>query len=167
MQLNLHTLLDGINKDPSILSKYKGDAGLTILFKHAFEPDQKFLLPEGEPPFRQDAAPDGMNPVQLRQELRRFYVFLRKDLATVRRETLFIQLLENIHPSEAKLLCAIKDQKLPELYPNITHKLVYENGFVKTEPIKKLEVSPTPLPTGEQPVKRGRGRPKKLVGTAG
>ena len=31
----------------------------------------------------------------------------------VKREQLFIELLENVTPADAKLLCAIKDKKLP------------------------------------------------------
>jgi hypothetical protein len=32
--------------------------------------------------------------------------------------------IENVHPEEAKLLLAIKDQKLNKLYPKITRKLL-------------------------------------------
>jgi hypothetical protein len=59
-------------------------------------------------------------------EAKKLYVFCRKDLNVIRRETLFIQLLENVHPSEAKLLCAVKDQTVTKLFPKVTHKLVAE-----------------------------------------
>ena len=48
-----------------------------------------------------------------------------------------MQLLENIHPSEAKMMLAIKDQKLTKLYPKITHKLVFDAGLVDVHPISK------------------------------
>ena len=44
----------------------------------------------------------------------------------VRREQIFIQTLETIHPDEAKIVIAMKDKKFDELYDTITYKLVRE-----------------------------------------
>lgn len=130
----LPEILEEINTDPKLLStKYKGNSALRIIFEYAFLPEKKFLLPEDEPPYRQDAAPIGMSPAILTQELRRFYVFLRADLKPIKREALFISLLESVHPSEAKLVIAIKDQKLHKLYKKITRKLVADAGFIAPE----------------------------------
>ena len=127
----LPEILDEINTDPKLLgTKFKGNSALKIIFEYAFLPEKKFLLPEDEPPYRPDAAPIGMNPAILTQELRRFYVFLREDLKPIKREALFISLLESVHPSEASLIIAIKDQKLNKLYKKITRKLVEEAGFI-------------------------------------
>lgn len=130
-------ILSEINDDPKKVEQYKGNAALKLLFEYAFDPEKKFVLPEGDPPFKPDAAPIGMSPANLYQELRKLYVFCRKDLTPVRRETLFIQLLENVHPSEAKLILAVKDQELTKLYPKLTHKFVHEAGFITVAPTKK------------------------------
>ena len=127
-------LLSDINADPTTLAKHKANSALKIIFSFAFRPEGKFILPETDPPFKPDAAPIGMSPTNIMQELRRFYVFCRKDLTAVRREGLFIQLLETTHPDEAKLLLHIKNQNLTDLYPNITHKLVADAGFVPQPP---------------------------------
>jgi hypothetical protein len=133
----LPEILEAVNNDPKLLgTKYRGNAALRIVFEYAFLPEKKFLLPEDEPPYRQDAAPIGMNPAILTQELRRFYIFLRKDLKPIKREALFISLLESVHPTEAKLIIAIKDQKLSKLYKKITRKLVEEAGFIAPEASK-------------------------------
>lgn len=129
-------LLEDINKDPSSIDKMKGNGALKYIFEHAFDPEKKFVLPEGEPPYKKDAAPQGMSKGNLMMELRKLYVFCRTDLKAIRRETLFIQLLENIHPDEAKVVLAIKDQTLTKMYPKITHKLVYDAGFVSVPPEK-------------------------------
>jgi hypothetical protein len=130
----LPEILEEINTDPKLLStKYKSNAALRIVFEYAFMPEKKFLLPEDEPPYRQDAAPIGMSPAILTQELRRFYIFLRKDLKPIKREALFISLLESVHPSEAELIIAVKDQKLHKKYKKITRKLVEEAGFIAPE----------------------------------
>jgi hypothetical protein len=142
MQKYLPELLTEINDDPKLLEKYKADGSLRVLFEYAFEPDKKFLLPEGDPPYKPDPAPIGMSMAILRQELKRFYVFCRADLQPVRREDLFIQLLEGIHPSEAELLLAIKDQNLTKKYKKITHQLVYDLGFIKTPPPEKKVKEP-------------------------
>jgi len=127
-------LLEDINKDPKLLEENKNSAVLKLIFEHAFIPEKKFILPEGNPPFKEDAAPLGMSPANLMMEVKKLYVFCREDLTPIRRETLFINLLENIHPSEAKLLLAIKDQKLTKLYKKITRKAVEAAGFIpKTE----------------------------------
>jgi Family of unknown function (DUF6433) len=137
MQKYLPEELTEINANPSMLEQMRGNAALTTLFKHAFDPQFKFLLPEGEPPFKKDPAPMGMSYAILRQELRTFYVFCRADLPAIKREDKFIQLLENVHPSEAELLISIKDQTLTAQYPNITHQLVYDLGFVNNAPPEK------------------------------
>jgi hypothetical protein len=134
-------LLDEINKEPSSVIKYKDNGALRILFDYAFDPQKKFNLPDGDPPFKEDPAPIGMSPGNLHMEMRKLYIFCRKDLTDLRRETLFIQLLENVHPSEAKLLLAIKDQKLTKMYPKITHKLVHEAGLIAVPPAKKESVA--------------------------
>ena len=154
-------MLEEINKDPvANMPKYQNHAGLKFLFKHAFEKEHKFVLPEGEPPFKPDAAPLGMSPANFLMEMRRLYVFCRTDLNTVKRESLFINLLEALHPSEAKVLIAVKDQSLNKLYPNITHALVAGAGMIN------------PAAEPAEPPKRGRGRPagaknKAKAGTNG
>lgn len=135
-------LLEDINADTANIEKYKTNGALRILFEYAFDPEKKFDLPAGDPPFKADAAPIGMSPGNLHMEMRKLYIFCRKDLTPLRRETLFIQLLENVHPSEAKVVLAIKEQNLTKLYPKITHKLVYESGMIAVAPAAKKEKAP-------------------------
>lgn len=129
-------MLESINADPKSIQQYKDDAALKLIFEYAFDPAKKMILPEGEPPFKPSAEPMGMTPTNLFSELRRMYVFCRADLKPLKRESLFISLLEGVHPDEAKMLIAVKDQKLTKLYPKITHKLVADVGIVPA-PVKK------------------------------
>lgn len=146
-------ILDEINKDPKVIEQYKANSALRLIFEHAFLPEKKFALPEGDPPYKKDAAPIGMSPGNLYQEVRKLYVFCRTDLQALRKETIFVQLLENIHPSEAELILAVKDQALTKKYPKITHKLVAEAGFIPAPVAKETKVknSKAPVPTGAQP----------------
>ena len=115
-------LLAELDKDISNgvdLVKYKGNAALREILKHACLPQFKFILPEEAPPYKKDAAPQGMSMSNIYQEVRRFYVFLRADLKPVKREGLFISLLEGLHPNEAEVMILVKDQTLHYKYPNI------------------------------------------------
>lgn len=90
-------------------------ADLISKFLHlAVNPNVKWLLPEGDPPYK---------PAQheewgiLYQESRRMYLFLEgghPDLSQLKREKIFIEVLESVHPDDAKFLLMIKDKKLPE-----------------------------------------------------
>lgn len=130
-------MLDDINKDPTMIEKYKTDAALKIIFEYAFIPEKKFILPEGEPPFKPSDEPLGMTPTNLFSELRRLYVFCRADLKPFKRESLFISFLEGVHPTEAKMLMAVKDQTLHKLYPKITRKLLEKAGMIPELPKKE------------------------------
>jgi len=136
-------ILDTVNKDPSKLAEFRDNPALKYLFQYAFIPEQKFELPEGDPPFKKDDGPLGMSPASFNQELRRLYIFTKSQpLAQLRREALFIELLESVHPSEAKVLCAIKDQKLDKLYKNITADLAADYGFIARQVKEKKRGRP-------------------------
>lgn len=130
MRKYLPQMLEEINKDPKAINNYKDDFLLKVVFAHSFLPKYKMILPEGEPPFKPAAEPIGMTPTNLFNECKRFYVFTREDLSAIKREGLFISLIEGIHPDEVKVLVAMKDQKLHKLYPKVTWKLVSDAGII-------------------------------------
>lgn len=98
------------------------------ILHHAFHPNIKFLLPEGTPPYVFRGTPEAF-PTTLYPEVRTFYIFCEGGGANVnqiRREAIFIQLLEKIHPDEAKVVIAMKDKNFEELYDTITYDVVRE-----------------------------------------
>lgn len=130
MRKYMSEILEDINQDVSKLEGYKNNAALKTLFEYAFLSEKKMDLPEGDPPFKPDQGPLGMSPANFFQEVRKFYIFNRKDLPKLRREQLFVQLLESLHPSEAKIVLAVKDQNLNSLYSNINSRVVAQYGFI-------------------------------------
>jgi hypothetical protein len=87
---------------------------LRAVLQAAFDPKVEFLLPEGEPPYKPNDLVD-LEHVLVR-EARMIQYFVKgfhDDLPQNKREQMFISLLENVDPKDAKLLCAIKDKKLP------------------------------------------------------
>lgn len=134
----LTELLKEINEDPKKIEGYKDNFLLKVIFAHSFLPNYKFLLPEGEPPFKPTAEPLGMSPTNLYVECKRFYnAFCNEKLTPIKRESLFIGLLEGIHPEEAAILIAVKDQKLQKSYPKITWKMVSDAGIIPAPPEKE------------------------------
>ena len=64
----------------------------------------------------------------IRREYKKFYNFVKggnNSLTSLSRETMFIQMLEGLHPFEAQILCLVKDKKLQTKY-KITKEIVSE-----------------------------------------
>ena len=101
---------------------------MRTILKGAFDPTVRFLLPEGEPPYRKDDAPKGFEPSNLHRISRRFKYFdvggIGERLEPAKREKMFIDCLEALHPDEAELVVLMKDKKLTGKYKGITKKLV-------------------------------------------
>jgi len=98
---------------------------LRSVIKHALDPNILFELPPGAPPYKKSDFLDDHG--MLYTEARKFYLFVKgghPTLTNLRRESLFITLLESVHPKDAELLVAMKDKKLP--YKGITKSLIKE-----------------------------------------
>ena len=62
---------------------------------------------------------DGQGHTTIRREFKHFYRFLRggdDGLNNLRRESMFINILEGLHPLEAEILILCKDKRLGEVY---------------------------------------------------
>ena len=62
----------------------------------------------------------------IRKEYTKFYNFIKggnDSLSSLRRETMFINVLQGLHPLEAEILCLVKDKQLETKY-KITKELV-------------------------------------------
>lgn len=92
---------------------------LRVILTGIFSPNVKWLLPEGEPPYKPNDLVDQHH--RLYTESRKLYLFIEggnPNLKQLRREALFIELIESLDPEDAKLLLAVKDKRIP--YPGIT-----------------------------------------------
>tara|TARA_B100000965_G_scaffold167635_1_gene139806 strand:- start:546 stop:1217 length:672 start_codon:yes stop_codon:yes gene_type:complete len=71
---------------------------------------------------------DQQGHTTIRREWKHFYHFCRggnNGMNSLRRETMFINILEGLHPLEAEILVLVKDKRLQEVY-NITQDVVAE-----------------------------------------
>ena len=107
-----------------VLRKFDSVTLRTVL-QGTFDPGIEWDLPPGDPPYRPCEFFDQQG--RFYQETRKLYMFLkgrRPDLTPLKKEVLFIALLEGLDKDDAKILLAAKDKKMP--YKGVTYKLVQE-----------------------------------------
>jgi len=147
---------------------------LKAVLGYGMDPGVKWLLPAGDPPYRPlfDAA----------DQEGRFYVECKKliyfvdseegrNVKQIKREQLFIQVLESVDPRDAKLLLRMKNRQIkimPEAvaqaFPNLWE--AWGRSVAKPvevpPPVMEVVINEEPFQElqPQAPVKRGRGRPK-------
>ena len=112
-------------KKIEILQEYESDA-LKSLLIWKFDQTVVSVVPEGEVPYKKNEVPIGTDHTSLRREWKNLYHFVKggnDKISAIRRETMFIQLLEGLHPDEAEIICLVKDKALEDKY-NITYDVV-------------------------------------------
>ena len=105
-------------KKVEILQEYANPA-LKSLFIWNFDDTVISVVPEGDVPYKENEVPVGTDHTSLRREYKHLYNFVRggnDSISSLRRETMFIQMLEGLHPEEAKILCLVKDKLLQTKY---------------------------------------------------
>lgn len=139
------------SKKVEVLKQYKHPS-LEAIFIWNFDESVISLLPPGDVPFFGDntmktstmseriadavSKMDSSNSVgaidqrysTIRKEYVNFYNFVKggnDSLNGIRRENIFVNILEGIHPLEAEIICLVKDKRLQEKY-NITKEIVSE-----------------------------------------
>ena len=120
----IHEVLELVNKQRSrakkveVLKEYETDA-LKTIFIWNFDDTVVSMIPEGQVPYKENEVPVGTDHTSLRREFKHLYNFVKggnDSLSSLRRETMFIQILEGLHPEEAKILCLVKDKALQSKY---------------------------------------------------
>jgi hypothetical protein len=112
-------------KKVEILQEYESDA-LKALFIWNFDDTVISMIPEGQVPYKENEVPVGTDHTSLRREWKHLYNFVKggnDSISSLRRETMFIQILEGLHPEEAKILCLVKDKALQSKY-KITYEVI-------------------------------------------
>jgi len=136
----LHELLEAVDSERTkakkvSLLKQHGDNAIKSVFIWNFDETVVSMLPTGTVPYQPvdssqitNLGAGVANRSTIRNKADMFYNFVKggnNGLNKVKRETMFIGLLETLHPSEADLLILVKDKQLGTKY-NITRELVSE-----------------------------------------
>ena len=129
----IHEVLELASKQRSkakkveILKQYE-DPSIKAIFIWNFDPSVISAVPEGPVPYKENEVPVGTDHTSLRREYKNLYHFIKggnDGLSSLRRETMFIQLLEGLHPNEAEIICLVKDKQLQSKY-NLKEDVVKE-----------------------------------------
>jgi len=113
-------------KRVEILQEYRDDS-LTAILIWNFDQRVQSAIPDGHVPYQPNDVPVGTDHTSLRREWKQLYHFIKggnDTLSTLRRESMFIQLLEGLHPKEAEIICKVKDKELEQVYPKVTFDVV-------------------------------------------
>jgi hypothetical protein len=140
MTNEIFSVANGLSSDEERINYLRQNATKAVraLLIYNFS-DTKFLLPEGRPELRTE---EDFNPQRgfvegvddgatLNYEMRKMYLFIEgghPNLTNLKREALWHELVNSLHPSEADDLWHMKDKKLQEKYKKITHLVAY-NSF--------------------------------------
>ena len=129
----VHEILEYTSKQKSktakveALKEYRNEALVSILIWN-FDETVISMIPEGDVPFTPNDSPQGTDHTSLRREQRNLYHFVKGGndaLSKLRRESMFIQMLEGLHPNEARIVILAKDGRLHEDYA-VTYDQVQE-----------------------------------------
>jgi hypothetical protein len=105
-------------KKVEILQEFDSPALRAVLIWN-FDDSARSMLPEGDVPYSPNEAPKGTDHNRLTSEYKNLYHFVKggnDTLAPLRRESMFIQLLERLHAEEAEVICLTKDKNLTQKY---------------------------------------------------
>lgn len=155
MQLSISEILEQTSQKPEAeqveFLRKNDSVVLRQILEYALSPNIKWLLPEGKPPFTygNTIGTHGM----LYSQARKLYLFVEggnPNLSNLKRETLFIQVLESVHPADADLIIAAKDKRIPyNIKPEVFNEAF---GF-------QFATAPQTSPGVE--IKEGSPKPKK------
>jgi hypothetical protein len=111
----------------NLLRKYNSKALRQVMIIN-FDDSLISLMPEGEVPYTPNDAPPGTDHTRLEHEYKGLYRFFKggAKLPSMKRESMFVQLLEGLSAEEAELLVLIKDGSLSTKYKRITKAVVSE-----------------------------------------
>ena len=118
-----------------ILLRENNSSALRMLLIWNFDESVISMVPEGDVPYTPNDAPAGTDHTRLEQEARGLYRFVKggqDSLKSLKRESMFVQLLEGLSAEEAELLCLVKDGNLNSKYKRIT-KAVIQEAFPQIE----------------------------------
>ena len=109
--------------------KTNDSEGLRMVIKSSFDPKIEWSMPKGEVPYKANDVPMGTEHTVLAMESKKLWHFIKgadNQTPQHKKETMFIQVLENLSEEEANLLINIKDKKLNKIYKGLTANLVKE-----------------------------------------
>ncbi len=130
----VHEIFDAVSserigsKKIEILQRFNENYIKSVLIWN-FDPSITSVIPDGEVPIQPKENPEVSPSSSIKKEWSKFYNFVKggnDSMNKLRKETMFINILESLHPLEAEILVLVKDKKLQTKY-NITKEIVTQS----------------------------------------
>ena len=119
MKLLMHEVLQKVSnaktkKEKIALLKEYNTQALRSLFIINFDDTVISMLPPGDVPYQPNDAPEGTEHTLLEKEARLLHHFFKggSNVSQVKRDNMFIQMLEGLNKGEAEVLILAKDKKI-------------------------------------------------------
>ena len=119
MRLLMHEVLQKVSNAKTKKEKIKlmqefNTNALRMLFIINFDYSVVSLLPPGDVPYTPNEAPDGTQHTILEKEARLLHHFFKggSNVSQVKREQMFVQMLEGLSAGEADVLIKAKDKQI-------------------------------------------------------
>jgi len=110
----------------TLLKNHSNNWAMKDVLRGTFDDAVQWNLPDGKPPY--EPAEDRSHPSNLSQHNKKFAYFIPNGpgakMPAVKREKIFLDILETVHPKDAELLVGMINKKMP--IKGITKKLVQE-----------------------------------------
>lgn len=108
--------------------KENDSLALRDVLRASFDDSIIFTLPAGIPGYKSALSNEGLAPTDLRRVTTRFTYFVKggegEKLRPEKRESMFMAILEGVHPEDANVVCQMKEKTLGTKFPGITKDLV-------------------------------------------
>lgn len=117
---------DSDNPAASLKAAAAEDKRIIAILGYAANPSFRIStqMPEGAPPFKESDLPLGLAQHDVLHLHNKLYILFRPELKQSKKEEHFIRWLEGMHPIDASIMIAIKDQNIHSIYPKITHSVI-------------------------------------------
>lgn len=133
MKLLISEILQKVNnaktkaEKSDLLLRYNSQT-LRSLFIWNYDDSVVSMIPEGEVPFKKNNVPKGTDHLYLENEGKKLHYFVKggATISQLKREEIFLGLLESLHEDEAEVLCLVKDKQLQKKYTRISKALIQE-----------------------------------------
>lgn len=117
-RLELHEMLESIEmaqpaKRVDLIKEFGQHSSFCDYLRCVFDPKIQFLLPTGRPPYTE--CEEGSQPSSWHQQNTKLQYFVKglkgEKMNELRRETMFIGILESVHPADAEILVDMISKK--------------------------------------------------------
>lgn len=131
--MKIYEVLDAVQnakteEDRIAILKKNNSLALRDVLRASFDNAIVFTLPEGLPTYQCILSSEGMAPTDLLRCTTQFTYFVKGGkgdaLTGLKRESMFLRILEGIHPRDAEIVGLMKEKKLDTKFTAVTKSLV-------------------------------------------